>query len=55
MDKVITKMTKQPYASPSSELISLENGGFVCSSPVVTGNGINEWGNGGTENGNIYF
>ena len=43
------------YETPAATVVEVKTEGVVCQSPVKGGNSINDWGNGGTTQEDIYF
>lgn len=43
------------YEAPAITVVEVKTEGVVCQSPVKGGNSIDDWGNGGTTNEDIYF
>lgn len=46
---------KERYESPSTMVIEVRHEGIICASDVKGGNSINDWGNGGTTNDDVYM
>ena len=46
---------KQLYEVPVTKMIKVGHGGIICLSEVKGGNSINNWGNGGTTNDELYM
>ena len=46
---------KQKYCSPHTRALELKSEGVICASEVKGGNSINNWGDGGTTNDEIFF
>jgi hypothetical protein len=46
---------KQFYEAPVTKIIQVRHGGIICLSNVKGGNSINNWGNGGTTNDEVYM
>ena len=51
----ITNQDKLIYKAPTSSVFEVKIEGVVCQSPLNGGNSINDWGNGGTTNDEIYM
>ena len=49
------KNPKWLYHSPEVAIIELKQEGVICASDVLGGNSINDWGNGGTTNDDVYM
>lgn len=47
--------TKEQYTPPRCEELELDIEGVVCASDVKGGNSINDWGNGGSTNDDLYI
>ena len=43
------------YDAPSTMIVEVKHGGIICASEVNGGNSINNWGDGGTTNDEIFF
>ena len=46
---------KQYYDAPSTQVFEVKHEGIICASDVKSGNSINDWGNGGTTNDEVYM
>ncbi|MBO7417023.1 MAG: hypothetical protein J6U22_10670 [Bacteroidaceae bacterium] len=46
---------KLQYHSPLTEVFEIKYEGIICASNVKSRNSINDWGNGGTTNDQLYF
>ena len=46
---------KQYYEAPSIQVFEVKHEGIICASDVQSGNSINDWGNGGTTNDEVYI
>ena len=46
---------KALYEAPSTQVFEVRQKGVLCASYVKGGNSINEWGNGGTTNDDVYM
>lgn len=46
---------KISYETPATTVVDVKIEGVVCQSPVNGGNSIDNWGNGGTTNDDIYM
>ena len=46
---------KELYEAPSAQVFEVRQEGVLCASDVKGGNSINEWGNGGTTNDDVYM
>lgn len=46
---------KQYYDAPSTQVFEVEQEGIICASDVQSGNSIDDWGNGGTTNDEVYM
>ena len=46
---------KDLYEAPATTVVEVKIEGVVCQSPVNGGNSINNWGDGGTTNDDIYM
>ena len=46
---------KQKYCSPQTLALELKSEGVICASEIKGGNSINNWGDGGTTNDEIFF
>ena len=46
---------KSYYDAPAITVVEVKIKGVVCQSPVNGGNSIDNWGNGGTTNDDIYM
>ena len=46
---------KSYYEAPAITVVEVKIEGVVCHSPVNGGNSIDNWGNGGTTNDDIYM
>lgn len=49
------KKEKQCYEAPSTMVIEVRHEGIICATDVKGGNSINDWGNGGTTNDDVYM
>ena len=47
--------TKEQYIAPECEVLTLQEEGVICASDVKGGNSINDWGNGGNTNDDLYM
>lgn len=54
-EKNMDKKEKQCYEAPSTMVIEVRHEGIICASDVKGGNSINDWGNGGTTNDDVYM
>ena len=43
------------YEMPSAKVFEVKQEGVICASDVKSGNSINDWGNGGTTNDEVYM
>ena len=43
------------YETPSTMIVEVRYEGIVCASEVNGGNSINDWGDGGTTNDDLYL
>ena len=46
---------KHFYETPSTMVFEVKQEGVICASDVKSGNSINDWGNGGTTNDEVYM
>ena len=46
---------KGQYEAPDVKVQELDIEGVICASEVTGGNSINDWGNGGTTNDEVYM
>ena len=46
---------KYPYEAPSTMVLEVKQEGVICVSDVKGGNSINNWGDGGTTNDEVYM
>ena len=46
---------KEDYDAPSTQVFEVKHEGIICASDVQSGNSINDWGNGGTTNDEVYM
>lgn len=46
---------KELYDAPSTHVFEVKHEGVICASEVRGGNSINDWGNGGTTNDEVYM
>ena len=46
---------KALYEAPSTQVFEVRQKGVLCASDVKGRNSINEWGNGGTTNDDVYM
>ena len=46
---------KHFYEAPSTMVFEVKQEGVICASDVKSGNSINDWGNGGTTNDEVYM
>ena len=46
---------KELYSAPVTVDIKMNGEGVICASDVLGGNSINDWGNGGTTNDDVYM
>ena len=49
------KEKNQCYETPSTVIVEVRHEGIICASEVNGGNSINNWGDGGTTNDEIFF
>ena len=51
----MTTQAKLQYTPPRSEELDIQLEGVICASDVKGGNSINDWGNGGNTNDDLYM
>ena len=47
--------TRLQYETPVTKTLELDIEGVICASDVKGGNSINDWGNGGSTNDDLYI
>ena len=52
---VMEETTRLLYEAPVAKTLELDIEGLICASDVKGGNSINDWGNGGSTNDDLYI